>query len=114
MMISSIMVYSGADLELGSMLSRILKKIYKYSSFGLYAIFMGFFCGFPMGAKVVSELYGNDKISKSEANTLLAFAIISVRHILWESSFRYCTNAAARIRCPSCLACTAFRLSTAL
>lgn len=26
-----------------------------------------------MGAKVVSELYGNDKISKSEANTLLAF-----------------------------------------
>lgn len=73
MMISSIMVYSGADLELGSMLSRILKKIYKYSSFGLYAIFMGFFCGFPMGAKVVSELYGNDKISKSEANTLLAF-----------------------------------------
>lgn len=73
MMISSIMVYSGADLELGSMLSRILKKIYKYSSFGLYAIFMGFFCGFPMGAKVVSELYDNDKISKSEANTLLAF-----------------------------------------
>lgn len=51
----------------------LFEKIYKYSSFGLYAIFMGFFCGFPMGAKVVSELYGNDKISKSEANTLLAF-----------------------------------------
>ncbi|MDE6364822.1 MAG: hypothetical protein K2O40_12205 [Lachnospiraceae bacterium] len=73
MMISSIMVYSGADLELGSMLSRVLKKIYKYSSSGLYAIFMGFFCGFPMGAKVVSDLYGTQKISKSEANTLLAF-----------------------------------------
>ena len=44
MMISSIMVYSGADLELGSMLSRILKKIYKYSSFGsvcnLYGVFL--------------------------------------------------------------------------
>lgn len=56
MMISSIMVYSGADLELGHMLTRILRKIYKYSSYGLYAIFMGFFCGFPMGAKVVSDL----------------------------------------------------------
>lgn len=73
MMISSIMVYSGADMELGHMLSHILKKIYKYSSYGLYAIFMGFFCGFPMGAKVVSDLYEKGKISKSEADTLLAF-----------------------------------------
>lgn len=73
MMISSIMVYSGADQELGHMLSHILKKIYKYSSYGLYAIFMGFFCGFPMGAKVVSDLCENGKISKFEANTLLAF-----------------------------------------
>lgn len=73
MMISSIMVYSGADLELGRMLSHVLRKIYKYSSYGLYAIFMGFFCGFPMGAKVVSDLYEKKKISKSEADTLLAF-----------------------------------------
>ncbi|MDE7476728.1 MAG: hypothetical protein K2M91_02070 [Lachnospiraceae bacterium] len=73
MMISSIMVYSGADKELGNMLNHILKNIYNYSSYGLYAIFMGFFCGFPMGAKVVSDLYENNKISKYEANTLLAF-----------------------------------------
>ena len=73
MMISSIMVYSGADLALGQMLNCILKHLYRYSSYGLYAIFMGFFCGFPMGAKVVSELYDNQKLSKSEAETLLAF-----------------------------------------
>lgn len=73
MMISSIMVYSGADLELGHMLGSILKKIYHYSSYGLYAIFMGFFCGFPMGAKVVSELYESGKISRTEAQALLAF-----------------------------------------
>lgn len=73
MMISSIMVYSGADLELGHMLSHVLKKIYKYSSYGLYAVFMGFFCGFPMGAKVVGELYEKGRISKTEADTLLAF-----------------------------------------
>lgn len=73
MMISSIMVYSGADQELGRMLSHVLKKIYKYSSHGLYAVFMGFFCGFPMGAKVVSELYEKGRIQRSEADTLLAF-----------------------------------------
>jgi len=73
MMISSIMVYSGADLELGRMLSHVLKKIYRYSSYGLYAIFMGFFCGFPMGAKVVSDLYEKEKITKFEADTLLTF-----------------------------------------
>lgn len=73
MMISSVMVYTGMDKELGNMLSIVLKKIYRFSSYGLYAIFMGFFCGFPMGAKVVSELYENHKISKEEAQALLAF-----------------------------------------
>lgn len=73
MMISSIMVYSGADLELGRMLSLLLKRVYKYSACGLYAIFMGFFCGFPMGAKVVSELCEKNKLSKEEAVSLLSF-----------------------------------------
>ncbi len=71
MMISSIMVYSGADLELGRMLSIPLKRVYRYSTYGLYAIFMGFFCGFPMGAKVVSELCEHKKLSKEEAVSLL-------------------------------------------
>lgn len=73
MMISSIMIYSGADLELGRMLSLPLKRVYQYSTYGLYAIFMGFFCGFPMGAKVVSELCENNKLSKEEAVSLLGF-----------------------------------------
>jgi sporulation integral membrane protein YlbJ len=73
MMISSLMSKSGADIELGNIMGKILKKIYRFSNYGLYAIFMGFFCGFPMGAKVVSELYEQNKISKSEATALLAF-----------------------------------------
>jgi sporulation integral membrane protein YlbJ len=73
MMISSLMVYSGADLELGKLLGKFFKRIYRFSNYGLYAIFMGFFCGFPMGAKVVSNLYEQGKIGKSEANTLLSF-----------------------------------------
>ena len=56
MMISSVMIYSGADIELGHLLSHLLKRVYHYSEYGLYAIFIGFLCGFPMGAKVVSAL----------------------------------------------------------
>jgi hypothetical protein len=72
-MISSLMVYGGADIELGNLLGKLLKKLYRFSNYGIYAIFMGFFCGFPMGAKVVSELYEQNKITKSEANALLSF-----------------------------------------
>ncbi len=73
MMISSIMLYSGIDIELGRMAGLALKRIYHYSEYGLYAIFIGFLCGFPMGAKAVSELYENGKISKAEAQSLLGF-----------------------------------------
>lgn len=73
MMISSIMIYSGADRELGKLLSFLLKYVYRYSKYGLYAIFIGFLCGFPMGAKVISELYENNKISKAEALSLIGF-----------------------------------------
>ncbi|MCM1183795.1 MAG: hypothetical protein NC337_10515 [Roseburia sp.] len=73
MMLSSIMIYSGADIELGKLLNIVLKRVYSYSRYGLYAVFMGFLCGFPMGAKVISELYENKKINRSEALSLLSF-----------------------------------------
>jgi hypothetical protein len=73
MMISSLMSKSGADIELGNLLGKFLKRLFHFSEYGLYAIFMGFFCGFPMGAKVVSELYEQDKLTKSEASALLSF-----------------------------------------
>lgn len=73
MMISSIMIYSGLDALLAKFLFPFLRPFYRCSFYGIYAIFMGFFCGFPMGAKVVSELYLAQKITKSEANHLLAF-----------------------------------------
>lgn len=73
MMISSIMIYSGLDALLAKFLFPFLRPFFHCSFYGIYAIFMGFFCGFPMGAKVVSELYVSQKISEQEANQLLAF-----------------------------------------
>lgn len=73
MMISSMMIYGGADIELGRMLSPLLKKIFPYSLYGLYTIFIGFLCGFPMGAKTVCDLYSKGRITKTEAESLLGF-----------------------------------------
>ncbi len=40
---------------------------------GSYAVMVGFFCGYPMGAKVVSDLIKEAKISLAEGNYLLSF-----------------------------------------
>ncbi len=39
----------------------------------LYAIVIGFLCGFPMGARTVAQMYRLGKISKEKASLLLAF-----------------------------------------
>lgn len=41
---------------------------------GTYAFFLGILCGYPMGAKITSDLYENNKISRREAHYLLTFA----------------------------------------
>ncbi len=73
MMLSSIMIYCGLDRTLTTMIGPLLKPIFRCSINALYAILMGFLCGFPMGAKVTCDLYHNQRISEQEANLLLGF-----------------------------------------
>lgn len=39
----------------------------------LYVIFTGFLCGFPMGAKIIADLYREGRLNRPEAELLLAF-----------------------------------------
>lgn len=73
MIISSLMIHTGADIHFTRILSPMLKPLFACSTNGLYAIFMGFLCGFPMGAKATCDLLKCGKISKPEAEYLLAF-----------------------------------------
>lgn len=50
-----------------------LRFFFRTSPNGSYTLIMGFLCGFPMGARIVGELYGTGKLSKWEAQHLLAF-----------------------------------------
>lgn len=71
MIITGCMIKLNITSSFASFLRPITKKCYHLSKNGTYALLMGFLCGFPMGAKVICELYSQNKLSKEEANALL-------------------------------------------
>lgn len=71
MIITGCMVKLNITASFASVLHPLTKKFYHLSKNGTYALIVGFLCGFPMGSKVITELYFENKISKNEANTLL-------------------------------------------
>ena len=73
MILSGIMVRQNLTERFAKILSPVLKPIYRLSNNCIYCIILGFFCGFPMGAKTVAELYERKQLSKKEASLLLAF-----------------------------------------
>lgn len=73
MILSGIMVRLELTEKIAVFLKPFLAPVFKVRGNVCYAIFMGFLCGFPMGAKVVSELYTRNRITKREAEFLLAF-----------------------------------------
>ena len=54
-------------------LTRPLQKVFSISNYGSYAVIAGFLCGFPIGAKLSSDLYREGKIDKEEARLLYGF-----------------------------------------
>lgn len=73
MILSGIMVRLNLSEPAARLLSPVLTPLLQIRANGIYAILVGFLCGFPMGAKVIAELYSSNKLSKSEASYLLAF-----------------------------------------
>lgn len=54
--------------------SVITQRLFGLSPLGLYVLFMGHFCGYPAGAKITSDLYSKNRLSRKEADFLLAIA----------------------------------------
>lgn len=71
MILSGILVETKALLPVCRFLHHPLKHLLPISPAGCIALFLGFFCGFPVGARVVSDLLRSRQISKSEAQYLL-------------------------------------------
>lgn len=73
MILSGIMIRMDLTESFVSLLHPLLHRIFGTSKNGSYTIIMGFLCGFPMGARIVGELYESGKLSRPESLRLLYF-----------------------------------------
>lgn len=73
------MILSGSLIRLGLVNSLIrpvkplFGRIFRLSEPGIYVILMGFLCGFPMGARTISDFRNRQELSVDEGQYLLAF-----------------------------------------
>lgn len=73
MILSGIMIRMNLTEKFVGFAHPILHRIYGTSSNGSYTILMGLLCGFPMGARIIGELYQANKLSREESTRLLSF-----------------------------------------
>lgn len=73
MILSGILIRMNLTETIVRFVHPLLRFIFGTTPNGSYTLIMGFLCGFPMGARVVGELYGADKLTRREAERLLAF-----------------------------------------
>lgn len=73
MILSGILIAMNLTERFVKVLHPLLHTIYRISPNGSYTLFMGFLCGFPMGARIVGQLREQGKLSRKEGNLLLAF-----------------------------------------
>ena len=73
MVLSELLVSSGAGEALGRLFSRLMQWLFGLSGAGASALFLGSMCGFPVGAKTAVGLLDRNAISKRECEHLLTF-----------------------------------------
>lgn len=72
--LSGIIVRLGGAKKLGSIAERPMRALFSLPGEAMCALLLGFFCGFPIGAKTCAELYAQGGLSRDEAERLLAFS----------------------------------------
>ena len=73
MILSGIMIRMNLTESFVRLLHPLLHRLYGTSQNGSYTVIMGFLCGFPMGARIVGELYESGRLSHKESAHLLYF-----------------------------------------
>lgn len=70
---TELLSYTDVCDKLGKIFSKIMKPLFNVPGCGSYAFIIGLISGYPVGAKIVTELRMQKRCSKSEAESLLAF-----------------------------------------
>ena len=71
--LSNLLIHTNAVTYISTIVKPFVQRLFRVSDCGCYAIFVGFLCGYPMGAKVVADLIQTEKISQQEGQYLLSF-----------------------------------------
>lgn len=72
-LLSNLMIQTNAVYYISRITGPLLGKLFGVSDSGSFAVISGFLCGYPMGAKVTSDLLKTGRISYEEAAYLLSF-----------------------------------------
>lgn len=72
-LVCDLMLHTPAIHWIARIGNRLFSRLFQTSSYGSFAILAGFLCGYPMGAKVTTDLLLSGLISPSEACYLLSF-----------------------------------------
>lgn len=73
MILTGVMIRLDLAKKFARFFSPVMSPLFRVSANGIYVIVTGFLCGFPMGAKVISDLYEAGKLDREEAAYLLSF-----------------------------------------
>lgn len=73
LILTDLLLHTGRLEMLLAPLRPFWAKIFGLSPCGAYALILGLLCGYPMGARLTSELYQAGKIGRQEAQYLLTF-----------------------------------------
>lgn len=73
MVLSGILIRMNLVRPLCAPLRPVSRMLFGVEENGVFCILIGFLCGFPMGAKVISDLYKRNELSLKEAEYLLSF-----------------------------------------
>ncbi len=73
LILTGLLLHTGGIEKFLSPLSKLWKTVLGLSPAGAYVFFLGMLCGYPMGAKLASDMFSHGKIDRREAEYLLTF-----------------------------------------
>lgn len=73
MILSNLLIRTNCVFYISRTIRPFIQKLFHVSNDACYAVLIGFLCGYPMGAKVVADLYSSGRITRKEGQYLLSF-----------------------------------------
>ena len=71
--LSNLLIHTNSVYYISNIIKPFIQKVFSISDQACYAVFVGFLCGYPMGAKVVADLINTNRITRTEGQYLLSF-----------------------------------------